>query len=292
MEETIGMLEELGGELEDGEVWEEENAEETPGGEEAEEVAEPEADKTAPPEAPAAEEEPENLSYRFNHTETLLDKKSVESIASALGMKEDEVIAQLQKGADYDRRVSQHGKVIEDHSDVMNRLEEIAANRGISVKDAQAQLLDALDQTEIFAIMQDIRVKNPEMDPQAIGELAKERHAAQRMSAQLATRRSRESDESRFNDVWTAFFARHPDLANKQLPDEVYGYFVEGFSPEEAYQKHQNDIQAKKTAELEEKLKQLEQAQKNVTTSVGSLSATKTDGNKDDFDEGWDSAFD
>ena len=107
-----------------------------------------------------------------------------------------------------------------------------------------------------------------------------------------AAETEKDADDNRIQEAWTQFFTRHADLVGQTLPDEVYQYFIDGLTPEEAYQKHQADVQAKKTLELEEKLKQLEQAQRNKGASPGALGAGKPDVKKDDFDEGWDSAFD
>lgn len=252
----------------------------TPSEETGETVETPQREETAETEAtPEAEEtaEPttETISYKHFQDVKELDRKAVDSIASALGMTAEDVVANLQKGTDYER-VRQMN---EQNQGVINRISEWG---GVAPNEIE-KLLDRMTaQTAMQSAMRAIREQYPDLPDNVLQDMAR-----MRVAAQMATERERKAAEQKHQEEqrdrpWVDFFMNHPEISPETLPREVLDGANTGLSPNEAwlsYQLKQKDIE----------LQQMQKTQTNKQKAIGSMGGEVSDEKKDPFLEGFDS---
>lgn len=242
---------------------------ETPQQEEPVETeAAPQAKETAEPIA-------ETIDYRFNHEVKSLDRKAVDSIASALGMTAEDVVANLQKGTDYER-VRQMN---EQNQGVINRISEWG---GVAPNEIE-KLLDRMTaQTAMQSAMRSVREQYPDLPDNVLQDMAR-----MRVTAQMATERERKAAEQKQKEEqrdrpWVDFFVNHPEISPDKVPHEVLDGVNAGLSPNEAWLSYQL-----KQKEIE--LQQTKKTQTNKQKAIGSLGGEVSDEKKDPFLEGFDS---
>lgn len=233
-------------------------------------------------EQPENQEQPDDTAYRYkyNHNTVLLDKKAVGELAGALGRTGEDVIAQLQKGEDYDRKTEQLHTMRQMYGGVIGRIEDIARERNVPLKDAAEMFADMANRTEVFNRAERMMRENPGLSLQSAKRLA-EGEAGHPGREDRTVRIERD-----FNRQWENFFSRHPELVKDPLPDEITDYFIEGYTPEEAYARYQADRQGAKLRALERRFQMMEQAGENRRTSPGSLRGQGADRKTDPFLEG------
>lgn len=219
--------------------------------------------------------EPDVLTAKYLGKEMPFDRKSVESIATVLGVQPGDVITQLQKGLNYD-------KVAEERERLRNAEEFAVLDHYAKIAGVpRAQYLEMLKQNqrqaEIEAMTQSVAQQYPEAPPAVLNELAQ-----LRQQQQLETQR-RQADEQR-HKPWFELFEQFPEARGKELPQEVLTMVGNGARPVEAWLRHENNLIRQRNAADE-------QNAKNKQTAIGSLRGDSADGAKDPFDEGFFSVF-
>ncbi len=211
------------------------------------------------------------ITAKYLGKEIPLDRKAVETIASALGAQPDALITQLQKGLNYD-------KVAEERERLRNAeefavLDHYAKLAGVP----RAQYLEMLKQNqrqaEIEAMQQSVAQQYPEAPPEVLNELAQ-----LRQQQQLEAQR-RQAEEQR-HKPWFELFEQFPEARGKEPPQEVLTMVANGMRPVEAWLRHENNLIRQRNAADE-------QNAKNKQTAIGSLRGDSGDTAKDPFDEGF-----
>jgi len=255
---------------------------------EAEETAEAsaavaETEETGGETAPAAEavDAPQTIAYNYNRQTTELPLAAVSDIAAALGMEPNALVAQLQKGGNYDAMYSVMERQ-KPFSSILDRFARYAQSNGFSNEDAATRLLQALDLAEAAQYAKQLRSEYPDAPQQLIHDLAlrrakeeREAGAAQKTAQQLQQQeRAREAQ-------WVSFFSRHAEIKSADdLSARMLQALENGEDPEAVFM-------AEKNADLEKQLKELRQKQLNASRSSGSAKTTASAAAMDNFLQGF-----
>ena len=242
----------------------------------AETAAEPEGQETTEPEGekPA---EPEGYNYAHLRTKAVLDKASVESIATALGSSPEDVVAALQKGADYDHLRKNYDAKSE-------TLKKFAKMNNVP-EDRVAEFIEQINERiETRRLYDDAKAQNPQASEDLLAKyVALQRQVSKNEAERQNEERARNEEESH-RRPWVDLFMRFPELTPDNIPKEVVEGVNSGLSPSEAYLQHQLNA---KDIELKRAIKETE----NKTKAVGSVSGEIGTEKADPFIEAFDSVF-
>ena len=225
-----------------------------------------ESDKPAQEENPERDttpKDPETVAFKHRRTTVALDKKAVDSIASALGMGANDVTALLQKGTDYDYKVKQY-------ADLESRLEAYGKELNLGARGVFGLLENARDRSLLDGIRTQIKGEHPEWTEDAVNELAAVRLNEQKR--EIETRQTQQEQESREaeNKPLVDFFLRHPEITVDAMPEEMKADLMNGISPEEALLRHQSKQKDEELESLKNEIEKLKKDAENKRTSIGS----------------------
>ena len=242
----------------------------------AEEETEEAEGETAPEEE--AVEAPQTIAYNFNRKTTELPLAAVSDIAAALGMEPNALVAQLQKGGNYDAMYSVMQRQ-QPYAGVLDRFANYAQRNGFTHEDAANRLLQAVELAESAAYAQRLREAYPDAPQQLIRELAmrKAREEREANVAQSTAQQTQQQEDAR-KQKWVAFFNNHAaeGITADKLSERMLNALRDGEDPETVYM-------AEKNANLEKQLKELQQKQLNAKRSSGSAKTTASAAATDDF---------
>lgn len=241
-----------------------EEFEDTDDDSEPEEVTE-ESEKGSP-EGKTTETE-ETLDYKYLGKVTPLPQKEVSVIAEKLGLKAEDVITQLQKGANYDESPSKK---------IVHRL---ALANGMNDEEYMKFLGKSADTIEDMKFRSKVTEEHPDWDEEKIAMQVKlDKYEAGQRAAQQA-------QQAKFDEhkPFIEFLAKYPDYdVQKGFPDEVAADIQKGIHPIVAYESYvQKQEYENKLTEFEQRKAQEKKRQENIERSVGSL---KDNGGNDDKD--------
>lgn len=225
-------------------------------------------DEEEPSEEPTSEPE-QTLDYKYLGKTTPLPQKEISVIAEKLGIKAEDVITQLQKGANYDEAPSKK---------IVHRL---AVANGMD-DDAYMKFLgESADAIEEKQFRQKVTEEHPDWDEEKITMQVKlDKYEAGQKAAQKA-----QQEQYNENRPFIEFLAKYPDFdVQKGFPDEVAQDIQKGIHPIVAYESYvQKQNYEAKIKELNQKKAVEEKRQENKKRSVGSLKDNGGEDEKDSF---------
>lgn len=224
------------------------------------------------PAEPVVEETPKTYAYKVLENEKQLDAAAVDNIAASLGIAPEALIANLQKGADYDRKTQRY----EAQKPVVQAVEAFANQRGIPLEEAVKQMteltgrIDALQKSaDIRQRAEDARRRFPGMAEAAAQQMAELETENHRLAEDNKRRELEAQKAAELRKPLDDFFVAHPEFLQKDLPERFKELYNSGMSPNEAYT----------TMQLEEAQAQLEALKKqNAIEEQNRKAAAKTPG--------------
>ncbi len=209
---------------------------------------------------------PEALTVKNLGKETPVDKQSVAAIAKALGTTEEAVIANLQKGMNYDHIAQERDRLR--NAEEIKIIDEYAKISGLTRDQYIAFLRENQRKAAVDAQAQRAAQQYPDAPPEMLSELAQLRLQQQReQQAQQAQQAARQP--------WNEFFGA-VKLTPAEIPQEVMTLVGRGMRPLEAYYKHQNE-------QLQLQLAARQTNEKNKQAAIGSAKGDAADTGKDPF---------
>lgn len=262
------------------------------------ETEEDEADQQdSEEEVSEGEEEPETEGTEEEKQEEADQPKPDETfelkyMGETLKVGKNEVIALAQMGKDYDRIKAQRDEGKTKITELENTVGELKKLEGFIDEMCAASNMkrdDFIDASRAQLLVQQEKDKGRELSPELALEWATKQREQTESAAAAAEEKPEEetpvqsAEEAKRTDDFTQFAMTFPDVDAEQIPQEVWDAYRDTGSLLTPYALYENK-------QLKEKIKTLEQNEKNRERSTGSRkssgSTTKT---KDAFDEGWDS---
>lgn len=191
------------------------------------------------------EAQPESPRYKvkYNHQE--------------LELPVDELITYAQKGMNYDHVVSERDSLKNAREFAV--LDKFAKQSGMTREQYLKFLEDSYLQNEI---QERINAGTPPQVAQKEVELSRREMTLAEREEQIRRQEERERQLNQLQNQFAKLFEEHPEA--KQLPPEVIEAVARGEEPISAYRAYEN-------RQLKEKLKVLQQSQKNAASSIGSV---------------------
>ncbi len=222
-------------------------------------------------ESPAEEttETEETLDYKYLGKTTPLPQKEISVIAERLGIGTEDVIAQLQKGANYDE------------SPTKKIIHRLAQANGMDDEGYMKFLGETANTLEDRKLREEIEAKHPEWDDEKVEmQIKLNKFEAGREAEQKARQ-----DEFEANKPFIEFLTKYPDFdVQKGFPEEVAEDIQKGIHPIVAYESYQQKLNYEaKMAEIETTKAREKKRQENIQRSVGSLKDNGGDEDKDSF---------
>lgn len=221
-------------------------------------------------------ESAKTYAYKLNHTETQLDAAAVENIAAALGIEPEAFVANLQKGADYDRRTQQY----EAQRPLVQAIEAFAAQRGVSTEEAARQMIELSEKLEAAKKAADIkqRAEEAKLKFPGLNETAAQKMAELQTENQLLndTKRQQEEEARRQEELrkpLNDFFVAHPEFLQNELPERFKELYNSGLTPNEAWLTMQAEAANAELQQLRQQYAVAEQQKKAAAKSPGSMQA-------------------
>lgn len=241
---------------------------------EDDENEEPDEKGTPEEETPDAEE---TLEYKYLGKVTPLPQKEIAVIAEKLGVKAEDVITQLQKGANYDESPTRK---------IVHRL---AMANGMDDEGYMKFLGETADTLEDRRFRDKIIDEHPDWDDEKVEMQVKlDKIEAGREAFQKA-----QQDEFEMHKPFIEFLAKYPNFdVQKGFPEEVAADIQRGIHPIVAYESYsqKQDYKAK-MAELKIQKAKDQKRQDNIRKSIGSLRDNGGTEEKDSFLSGLLSAY-
>ena len=195
----------------------------------------------------------------------------------------NDLVTNYQKGLNYDKVATRENKV-------MDYIKEKASNLNISPEEYIERVKNYEKQKEQELADRDIQnLVNKGIDEDLAREIVETKLARkefEKEKAEMQKRLAEDEAKKKEDAEYIEFINTHPDIKVDEIPQEVFE-LSKSIGLNAAYNQYENKI-------LKEKLQQLEQAQKNASTSPVGLT---TDGSsteqmsKDPFLEGFDSVI-
>lgn len=227
----------------------------------------------------------EPLVFRYNHEEKQLDADAVQKVAEAIGIDANALIANLQKGMNYEKALERANN--NPSSQLVNK---IAGMRGVDEKEVIESLLRAEDAMMLRRVMDDVRKTHPDASDEVVQELARYQMATQKSETELKRKTEADAEQEKEKGLWTALFKEFPDINIDKLPDSVRNCRANDMTPVEAYLRHQLAEQ-KAAMDEREKAAAVDAKKKEAAKkSPGSMSATAEE-SADLFLEGFNSIY-
>lgn len=213
--------------------------------------------------------EGQTFDYKYLGKTTSLPQKEVSVIAEKLGIKPEDVITQLQKGANYDESPTKR---------IVHRL---AQANGMNDEEYMKFLGESADAIEDRQFRKKVVDEHPDWDTEKIEMQVKlDKYEAGKEAAEKA--RKAEFEE---NKPFIEFLTKFPDFdVQKGFPKEVAKDIAKGIHPIIAYESHiQKQNYEAKMQELNQKKAIEDKRQDNMRRSVGSLKDNGGGEEKDSF---------
>lgn len=237
---------------------------------------EPEVEETQPEQEPETKPEPEP------HSQTLKIKYNGKEQEITM----EQAVELAQKGMNYDKVLNERNGLRVDAraSELIHRLAE---ESGMDIEQYVGFVEDQQKSMTLQREIESIREKYPDMQDEAVKELANSRAAEKaRKREEAAAERKKASEEAK-QKPWIDFLREFPEYKD-ELPNDVIAYIEKGSTPIEAMLRFKLDAGEQKIKELEDKLTSQEQNTKNKQKSVGSVESTAIKQAVDDFLAGFD----
>lgn len=247
---------------------EEEETEET---NEESEFEDEETEEQDEEESPAEEtpETEETLDYKYLGKTTPLPQREISVIAERLGIKAEDVIAQLQKGANYDE------------SPTKKIIHRLAQANEMDDEGYMKFLGETVNTLEDRKFRNKIEEEHPDWDEEKVEmQIKLNKFEAGREAEQKA-----QHEEFEANKPFIEFLTKYPDYdVQKGFPEEVAEDIQKGIHPIVAYESYvQKQEYEAKMAEFETNRAKERKRQDNINRSVGSLKDNGGDEDKDSF---------
>lgn len=253
----------------------------------AETESEPGSDKPAEetnPEKDTAPQDLDTVEFKHRRTTVALDKKSVENIASALGMGANDVTTLLQKGTDYEYKVKQF-------SDLENKLDRYAKEFNLGPGGVFGMLDGVRDRTLLKNIQLQVKGEHPDWTEDAVNELSMFKLNEQKQKTQEQTHRQEQDSAEAENKPLVDFFMRHPEITVDTMPEEMKTDLMNGVNPEEALLRYQNKQKDGELENLKNEIAKLKKDAENNRKSVGSAVSEVGGQVEDPFIDAFNKAF-
>lgn len=249
-----------------------------------EEEAEEEAEEVSGDEAEADQQNAEDADASKNTEETDQSKGAeaegadqfltVKHLGEEKNVSREEAVPYIQKGMDYDRKVSKLNTKIAEYEEF---LKELAEPNKLTIE----QLMDTTR-----ARMLKVRERNEGReisDTDALLQVQRERaekaKAPEKAEAPAAEQEGKKATD---NEAVQKFVAAYPNVKAEDIPQSVWQEVQKTGDLLGAYTRYEN-------AELKKRISAMETNEKNARRSTGSRKTAGSGKARDPFDEGWDS---
>ena len=193
----------------------------------------------------------------------------------------NDLVSNYQKGLNYDKHTA-------DDQYVLDYINENASNLGVSKREYIARVKDYAEQKKRESQEADIqRYVNNGVDEQTAREIIQTKLAREQFEKEKAEYQKRiaEEEKKQKEDAeYVEFIKTHPEVKVDEIPQEVFD-MSRDIGITAAYNQYENKL-------LKEKIKQMEQAQQNASSSPVGLTSDGSSvdqASKDAFLEGFDS---
>jgi hypothetical protein len=251
---------------------EEETAEETTEEEETEEEETEDEEETEETAEETTEEE-ETVDFKYLGQTSKLNKAAIEKIGFGMGKSTDEVVALLQKGANYENTPVH--KLIDKYAEAngMGREEYIKF-----LEDGLPGLAENIQKNKVLS-------EHPDWDEEKVN-LAVQLNLSKMNSARAEKEEKAKKDaEFELYKPHIEFLRKYPEVT--EYPEEVAADIEKGISPIVAYEAYQQRKEyAAKLEELNKKTAKEAKKEKNKAKTTGSLKENDGDVETDWFSEG------
>lgn len=251
---------------------EEETTEETTEEEETEEEETEDEEETEETTEETTEEE-ETVDFKYLGQTSKLNKAAIEKIGFGMGKSTDEVVALLQKGANYENTPVH--KLIDKYAEAngMGREEYIKF-----LEDGLPGLAENIQKNKVLS-------EHPDWDEEKVN-LAVQLNLSKMNSARAEKEEKAKKDaEFELYKPHIEFLRKYPEVT--EYPEEVAADIEKGISPIVAYEAYQQRKEyAAKLEELNKKTAKEAKKEKNKAKTTGSLKENDGDVETDWFSEG------
>lgn len=227
-------------------------------------------------EEPQAEET--TLPVKFLGKEYPIPQSEIKSLAERLNINEDEVIATIQKGLNYDHAVA--------NTPLHKRIARLAELNGKTPEEYSDFLDSAANEIGLRHEIENVRKQYPELSDEAVEIIAQKNVENGKLSEYKRAKETEEKQEKdRENELapYRAFCAKYPDV--KEFPQEVAAMINAGTDPTFAYELYTKNQEQIKN--LTNENTELKQKQTNYYSSMGSSKASAAGEDYDDFLSGF-----
>nr|DAL56424.1 MAG TPA_asm: hypothetical protein [Caudoviricetes sp.] len=227
-------------------------------------------------EEPQAEET--TLPVKFLGKEYPIPQSEIKSLAERLNINEDEVIATIQKGLNYDHAVA--------NTPLHKRIARLAELNGKTPEEYSDFLDNAANEIGLRHEIENVRKQYPELSDEAVEIIAQKNVENGKLSEYKRAKETEEKQEKdRENELapYRAFCAKYPDV--KEFPQEVAAMINAGTDPTFAYELYTKNQEQIKN--LTNENTELKQKQTNYYSSMGSSKASAAGEDYDDFLSGF-----
>lgn len=249
---------------------------------EPEEKAEESTEQVNQPKAeePQKEETPEDEDKKV--LEYLNSKGLIKFNGENVQIKDlNDLVTNYQKGLNYDKHEA-------DQKDALDYIKDKASKLGISTKEYIGRVKAYEEEQKKKSQEADVeRYVRSGVDEQTAREIVQTRLAREEFEkerAEYQKRLAEEEKKQKEDAEYLEFIKTHPEVKVDEIPQEVFD-MSRNIGINAAYNQYENKL-------LKEKIKQLEQAQKNASSSPVSLTSDGSSvdqASKDAFLEGFDS---
>jgi len=241
------------------------------------EPAEQENEGEMPTDGEQTSEPDEKVVAKYNGQEIPLSKQAVTEIAQALGMSEEQYIATMQKGMNYDHVVTERDGL--KNAKEIAVLDEYAKQNGMT----RAEFVDYLEQNRQELALQKeqeaLQSKYPDTSPELLAEVAQNNLKFKQIEQQEKAKNEQQQQQQEKLKPWQEFFAEYPDIKASEVPIDVTNMVIkEGITPVQAMQK----LELQRLRSENEALKT---NKKNKEKAIGSTKTSASEKGGGDF---WD----
>lgn len=243
-----------------------------------EEPNQTQSEQEEPQKEPQKEAEETTLPVKFLGKEYPIPQSEIKSLAERLNINEDEVIATIQKGLNYDHAVA--------NTPLHKKIARLAELNGKTPEEYSDFLDNAANEIGLRHEIDNVRKQYPELSDEAVEIIAQKNVENGKLSEYKRAKETEEKQEKdRENELapYKAFCAKYPDV--KEFPEEVAAMINAGTDPTFAYElytKNQEQIN-----NLTNENTELKQKQTNYYSSMGSSKASAAGEDYDDFLSGF-----
>lgn len=229
-------------------------------------------------EEPQKEPEETTLPVKFLGKEYPIPQSEIKSLAERLNINEDEVIATIQKGLNYDHAVA--------NTPLHKKIARLAELNGKTPEEYSDFLDNAANEIGLRHEIDNVRKQYPELSDEAVEIIAQKNVENGKLSEYKRAKETEEKQEKdRENELapYKAFCAKYPDV--KEFPEEVAAMINAGTDPTFAYELYTKNQEQIKN--LTNENTELKQKQTNYYSSMGSSKASAAGEDYDDFLSGF-----